>query len=289
MPENTPRPPQHHPWETGWTDTSRAPGTRRLWLAGGLALATVVGCATSIAVMDRGADRTAQATDAPSPSDPVNDPGLISFGSPSPTDAPSPSGGKNGKGGKADEDDKDGEDDAGGDAPQTAGTPTPDSSAGAEPSTSPVPHPSSAAQPKPTVAWRSVRSTNFPYRYWQVDGGLVKLAQANSASERRNATFKLVKGLADGACYSFATADGSYLRHRAFVLRSERDDGSALFEKDATFCPRATSVSGAVRLESVNFPGRFLRHQHFRLRLDPFRADAGYRADSTFRLVDGVA
>ena len=44
MPDNASRSPQDRPvWEDGWApDTSRAPGTRRLWLAGGLAVATVV-------------------------------------------------------------------------------------------------------------------------------------------------------------------------------------------------------------------------------------------------------
>ena len=63
------------------------------------------------------------------------------------------------------------------------------------------------------------------------------------------------------------------------------DDGSSLFEQDATFCARASSYSGAVMLESVNYPGRYLRHQNFQLKLDPYQNSDLYRADSAFRFV----
>ncbi|MFD1659811.1 AbfB domain-containing protein [Streptomyces caeni] len=45
----------------------------------------------------------------------------------------------------------------------------------------------------------------------------------------------------------------------------------------------------APALESVNYPGRFLRHQNFQLRLDPYQQTSPYRADSAFRLVNGLA
>ncbi|MEW2411353.1 AbfB domain-containing protein [Streptomyces griseoviridis] len=281
MPEETPRPPQDRPWETGWTpDTSRTPGTRRLWLAGVLALATVAACATAISVTARDRDRPERATAAPAPSDQVTAPGLISFGSPSPSEAASPAG-------ETDQQAPDGRR-----APRTAPAPThrPATPPGpTAPATSAAPHPGSPTKPKPAVPWRSVRSVNHPDRFWHVAGGLVRLDPVGSAQARGDATFKLVKGLADSSCYSFATAGGGYLRHRDFVLRAEPDDGSALFEKDATFCPRTGSAPGAIMLESVNFPGRFLRHRDFRVRLDPVQPSALYRADSAFRLVDGVA
>ncbi|WP_449488396.1 AbfB domain-containing protein, partial [Streptomyces purpurascens] len=106
--------------------------------------------------------------------------------------------------------------------------------------------------------------------------------------QRDDATFRRVSGLADSSCYSFTTADGRYLRHRSFVLVEDGDDGSALFRKDATFCPRPVYPSGAVMLESVNYPGRFLRHRDFQLRLDPYQHYGQFRADASFRLVAGL-
>ncbi|MFJ9420541.1 AbfB domain-containing protein [Streptomyces sp. NPDC101249] len=277
MPEQTPRPPQDHPWDTGWTpDTARTPGTRRLWLAGVLALATVAACATAISVTDRHRDRPERTAAAPAPSDQVTEPGLISFGSPSPSEAASPAG-------ETDEKAADGER-----TPRTPDAPAHRSATPSAPAAPSAPRTSPTAAPKPSATWRSLRSVNQPDRFWHVTGGLVRLDPVGSARDRADATFKLVKGLADSSCYSFATAGGGYLRHRDFVLRAEHDDGSALFEKDATFCARPAEVSGAVVLESVNFPGRFLRHRDFLLRLDPFRYGPLYRADSAFRLVDGL-
>ncbi|CCK30951.1 alpha-L-arabinofuranosidase [Streptomyces davaonensis JCM 4913] len=257
MPNNKSRPPQARPWESGWApETSRTPGTRRLWLAGALALATIGACVTAIAV-------THKPTDGPSqsafPSTSAYPPGLISFATPSASTAsPAPSA----------EPDSRPSAHSKTRAPRPTPTPTP-SRGHAEPSAS--------SAPEPATAWRSVRSVNYPDRSWQVSDGLVRLTTSAD-------TFKLLKGLAEPSCYSFATADGSYLRHREFLLRAEPDDGSALFAQDATFCPRASSHSGAIMLESVNFPGRYLRHRNFQLRLDPHQSSELYLADSAFRL-----
>lgn len=273
MPDDTPHPPQQ-PWEHGWApDSSRAPGTRRLWLAGALALATVAACATAMAV--NGGNRREKATPAAARAAPDGGPGLLSFGSPSAGASASPEGRK--------------------------AVPSPTSPAVSSPAAgrSPMPRPTATKSPAeegspahsptgPSAGTRSVRSVNHPDRYWHIAGDYVRLDPVGSPPDRRAATFTLVKGLGDARCYSFATADGGYLRHRDFLLRAERDDGSRLFEQDATFCPRASAFSGAVALESVNYPGRFLRHQNFRLKLDPYQDTDLYRADSAFRLVDGL-
>ncbi|MCD9873925.1 AbfB domain-containing protein [Streptomyces guryensis] len=279
MPETTPEPPRNQPWENGWVpDTSRAPGTRRLWLAGALALATIVACAMAIAVMDKDSDRPSRASGAPSPSGAETFPGLISFATPSRNGVTAPAG-KTGESGLS--------------SARTSASPAPgphDSAAGGtEPSQSPTSHASSPSHSKPSATYVSMQSVNYPGRYWHVSGDYVKLDPVTSAAARQDATFTVVKGLADSSCYSFATSDGTYLRHRNFLLRSERNDGSSLFKQDATFCPRASAYSGAVMLESVNYPGRFLRHQNFQLKLDPFQNSSLYLADSAFRFVAGLA
>lgn len=289
MPKTTPHPPGNQPWQNGWfPDTSRAPGTRRLWLAGGLAMATIVACATAIVVNRQAPDGTASPVRSAAPSD--DGPGLLSFASPSSGTTPAPKG-KAGMSSVV--------------PPVTSATATdrdgkPKSTASASPSKSPASHGGSggsggsgdsgdSGDSETSSAWSSVRSVNYPDRYWHLSGGYVKLDPIGSASAHRDATFKVVGGLADGSCYSFATADGGFLRHRSFLLRAERDDGSSLFRQDATFCPRTSSYSGAVMLESLNYPGRFLRHQNFRLKLDPYQYSDLYRADSAFRLVGGLA
>ncbi|MFF7314209.1 AbfB domain-containing protein [Streptomyces sp. NPDC008137] len=277
MTKDKSRPPQDRPWENGWApDTTRAPGTRRLWLAGALALATVTACVTAIAVMDSQAGEPAPESAEPTTLSSSAPGGLISFATPS------------------------------GSATQTPGkdrerrpSPTPTTSASTSPSASPKPRPKA---PKPSESDRtspapkppksngiSIRSVNYPDRYWRVRDGYVRLDSIGSGSEQReDATFRRVGGLADSSCYSFTTADGRYLRHRSFVLVRDSDDGSDLFRKDATFCPRPVYPSGAVMLESVNYPGRFLRHRNFQLRLDPYQHYGDFRSDASFRLVAGL-
>ncbi|MFF4797709.1 AbfB domain-containing protein [Streptomyces sp. NPDC001351] len=276
MPETIPEPPRNQPWENGWSpDTSRAPGTRRLWLAGVLALSTIVACATAIAVMDKDSDRPLRASGIPSSSVAETPPGLISFATPS-TDGVTAPAGKSGPSSTQS---------------RTSPSPSPHDSAagGGKPSTSPKPHASSPSHSKPSATYRSLQSVNYPDRYWHVSGDYVKLDPPAGSESRQDSTFKVVKGLADSSCYSFATHDGKYLRHRDFLLRDEPSDGSYLFKQDATFCPRASAYSGAVMLESVNYPGRFLRHQNFQLQLDPYQYSGAYQADSAFRLVTGLA
>lgn len=275
MPENKSQPPHDRPWESGWDpDTTRAPGTRRLWLAGALALATIASCVTAIVVIDNHADEPSPLA-APTSVD-TTGPGLISFATPSKNGSRTPGEKK--------------------DRPSTSPTPTAPDRQDATPTARttapkpPKPQGTSPA-PKPTPAGgTSIRSVNYPDRYWHLSDGYVRLDEIGSGSEQReDATFKRVGGLADSSCYSFVTSDGRYLRHRSFVLVKDRSDGSALFRQDATFCPRPSAYAGAVMLESVNYPGRFLRHRDFQLRLDPYQSTGLYQADSAFRLVAGLA
>ncbi|MEU5540675.1 AbfB domain-containing protein [Streptomyces sp. NPDC020362] len=56
-----------------------------------------------------------------------------------------------------------------------------------------------------------------------------------SPSDRRAATFTLVKGLSDARCYSFATADGGYLRHQNSRLQLDPYRNTGLYRADSAF------------------------------------------------------
>jgi hypothetical protein len=79
---------------------------------------------------------------------------------------------------------------------------------------------------------------------------------------------------------------GFRLRHRDFRARVDRLSSASrpLDRADATFTVRAglADAAGCVSLESVNYPGFFLRHQNFALFLQ--RNDHGklFTADATF-------
>ncbi|MFJ9561899.1 AbfB domain-containing protein [Streptomyces fuscichromogenes] len=296
MPETTPQPPPHPAWENGWApDTSRAPGTRRLWLAGTLAIATVVGCVTAIAVSHHAPDKESSAVPTAS-ANTDNGPGLLSFASPSASDA---SGAPKGTSGMS------------ATSPTSSATAT---SSGTGPKSSPSSSKPSKSTPskgssggsggsdgsgssggsgdsgqQPSSSGKSVRSVNYPDRYWHASGSYVYLDQPGGSESREDSTFKLVKGLANSSCYSFATHDGLYLRHQNFVLRAESYDGSNLFQQDATFCPQKVGFSDDVLFQSVNYPNYALRHKNFQLRLDPYGYNTTNRQDFFFDLVDGLS
>ncbi len=173
--------------------------------------------------------------------------------------------------------------------------PTPRTSAARTPTPTPprthaaAPKAASATTAAPRFAGRHVlRSVDRPGDYASQSGRLGILAPvgaAGSEAARRAATFTFVPGLADPDCYSLKDAAGRYVRHYAFRIRLDSYDASALFRKDATFCPRAGSAPGSVSLESYNYPGRYLRHRDdLQLWLDPAQDTAAYRASRSFVL-----
>ncbi|WP_405725634.1 AbfB domain-containing protein [Streptomyces sp. NBC_01537] len=145
----------------------------------------------------------------------------------------------------------------------------------------------SATTPQTSTA-RSLESVNYPDRYLTAHsddlGYLDRVSSTDSAQTRQAATFTLVTGLADPSCYSFKSEDGRYFRHEDFRIHLMADDGSTLFEQDATFCPHEGSVSGSVSFASYNYPGYYLRHRQYQLWIDPYQDSSGFRDDSSFQL-----
>jgi hypothetical protein len=135
---------------------------------------------------------------------------------------------------------------------------------------------------------RSLRSANFPDRYARARDNSTFIDPLNSSSpfaDRRAATFTVVPGLANAGCHSLESVSnpGSYLRHYNMRLRTQPNDGSAVFRGDATFCARAgLAGGGTVSLESYNYPGRLLRHYAYELRLDLRESGATFAGDASF-------
>lgn len=155
----------------------------------------------------------------------------------------------------------------------------------------PVPKAASVPTAAPRIAGpHALRSVDLPGDYAsQSDrlGILGPVGATSSEATRQAATFTFVPGLADPRCYSLKDAAGRYVRHYAFRIRLDTYDASALFQKDATFCPRAGSTPGSVSLESYNYPGRYLRHRDdLQLWLDPAQDTAAYRASRSFVLAE---
>jgi hypothetical protein len=126
-----------------------------------------------------------------------------------------------------------------------------------------------------------------------VAGGqrLASLDPINSTStdmEKETATFMIAPALDSTTddCISFESVDipGSYLRHFNFRLQLDRNDGSPLFQSDATFCPREGLAGEGVSFESVNFPRRYIRHFNFELWLQHSDGSSQFHKDASFNV-----
>ncbi|MEU1557212.1 glycoside hydrolase family 43 protein [Streptomyces scabiei] len=141
----------------------------------------------------------------------------------------------------------------------------------------------------PVNTTRSLQSVNYTGRYAVARsdnlGYVDPVTSSSTTAVKQSATFTVVPGLADANCYSFRTSTGRYLRHWDYRIRSDADDGTTVFDKDATYCARPGTASGSVRLESYNYPGRYIRHYNYELRLDTHEATDTFRADSSFTAV----
>ena len=150
---------------------------------------------------------------------------------------------------------------------------------------SPSSPPAAAAPAELTVGRVSLEPANAGGRFVSLSGAataLVATGPGGDAAARRQATFEVVPGLADPACFSIRTADRQFLRHRSWRLVPSSDEGTTLFRKDATFCPGPGSPAGAVVLEAAGYRGWFVRHVGTELWVDQFDGSPEFRADSSF-------
>lgn len=127
-----------------------------------------------------------------------------------------------------------------------------------------------------TAAGRFVRHQDFR----------AKVTPVASELDRKDATFRLMPGLASGTAVSFEAVNfpGYFLRHRNFELVLAARGSDASFRADATFRRRpGLADPSLVSFESENYPGHFLRHLSGLLSLERGE-DAAFARDATFRL-----
>ncbi|MFY1699916.1 MULTISPECIES: AbfB domain-containing protein [unclassified Solwaraspora] len=117
--------------------------------------------------------------------------------------------------------------------------------------------------------------------------GIVVVEPVSTASRsdvKADATFVVRAGLANRNCLSFESvnAPGHYLRHYEFRIFLHRNDGSAIFRADTTFCVVPGIGGKHTSLRSHNYPDRFLRHDtHKQMRISPI-GDGSSAATATF-------
>jgi hypothetical protein len=138
-----------------------------------------------------------------------------------------------------------------------------------------------------SYSFRTV-TPNVTNRYVRHAGGLgytEVVATTSSELLKKDASWKVVGGLADANCLSLESVNfpGRFLRHSGYRIRLDTNNNTDVFRNDATFCPRpALDGGGGVSLESKNFPNHFLRHMNSELWLYQLENTTGFRADASW-------
>jgi len=120
--------------------------------------------------------------------------------------------------------------------------------------------------------WRSDVSVPLGHGSWQADTGdflrhqnfvakTSTITAGSPATDLQDATFTLAPGLADDSCYSFEAVNfpGHYLRHYNFQVVLNKDDGSALFADDATFCATTGHNGQGISWQAYAYEDHYLR------------------------------
>jgi hypothetical protein len=130
-----------------------------------------------------------------------------------------------------------------------------------------------------------LQSLNYPGLFIRHRNFLGELTRIATDLDRKDASFRLVPGLADRNLVSFESVNypGYYLRHQGFRIKLMRGPGDDLFRKDATFRRVPGLANGSmVSFESLNYPGYYIRHRDFHLYLERGNTEL-FRKDATFR------
>lgn len=130
-----------------------------------------------------------------------------------------------------------------------------------------------------------LQSLNYPGLFIRHRNFLGEITRITSDLDRKDASFRIVPGLANRNLISFESVNypGYYLRHQGFRIVLSPRTNNELFRNDATFrrVPGLANRSMA-SFESYNYPGYYIRHRNFHLFLERGNTDL-FRKDATFR------
>ena len=142
------------------------------------------------------------------------------------------------------------------------------------------------AQDTPQETWISLQSYNFPERFIRHRDYKGFIDPIESDLERKDSTFKRVRGLADASHVSLEAANfpGFFLvaEGEDIVLR-QRPPNDTQFDRNATFIRHPGLADGSkLSLESYAQRSKYLRHTHFVLYISQTHDSDLFRQDATF-------
>ncbi|WP_347176891.1 AbfB domain-containing protein [Parafrankia sp. EAN1pec] len=135
----------------------------------------------------------------------------------------------------------------------------------------------------------SLRSADLGHQYWRLvdDIGCIEVVSSvSSTAVRREATFTVVRGLADPNGFSLRASDGRFLRQDGSRLRLGGFGATQSFDRDATFVVRRGLGARSVALESYSHPGRYIRRGGRELWIDLYNDSYRFRAETSFAITD---
>ncbi|KUI70040.1 putative alpha-L-arabinofuranosidase B [Cytospora mali] len=123
------------------------------------------------------------------------------------------------------------------------------------------------------------------------------VTSSSSTTLKEQASWTVVTGLGNSACFSFESVDtpGSYIRHYNYILYLDANDGTKQFHEDATFCPQSGLEGYGTSIRSWSYPTRYFRHYEDVLYAaseggpETFDATTSYNYDVTFNITTGFA
>ncbi|GJD65469.1 AbfB domain-containing protein [Methylobacterium frigidaeris] len=147
-----------------------------------------------------------------------------------------------------------------------------------------------------TGAAVSLQSSNYTTSYLTNVGGTARLVVPAGASDRQQATFRQVPGLAgEGVSFQSTTSPNQFLRHQNFQIFQQANDGGDIFKKGSTFTPRAAlagtcgcNTGTCTSYESVDWPGYYLRHQNFTFYIAKPDGGPTFNQDASFCPASGL-
>ncbi|MBN2489034.1 MAG: AbfB domain-containing protein [Methanosarcinaceae archaeon] len=146
---------------------------------------------------------------------------------------------------------------------------------------------SSTTTPAPSLEGEiySIQSYNYPDYFIRHRNFLGEISKIVSASDEKDASFRVVPGLADSSYVSFESVNypGYYLRHQYSQIKLHKMTDDELFKKDSTFkTVTGLADSNWISFESYNYPDYFIRHKNGYLYIEKGDSDL-FRKDATFK------
>ena len=137
-----------------------------------------------------------------------------------------------------------------------------------------------------TVSFMSISNPKYYIRHRDFFGEVSPISDEIS---RKDATFKIVPGLADSKFISLESVNhpNHYLRHQNWQIKLHKFEDAELFKSDATFnMLSGLSDASGISFQAHNYPDHFIRQVDFKLWISRQELESPtFKKEATFQKV----